>query len=113
MTEYWNRTPEGRWPIYLDIRGSITLVLIEKWGTVAAYNSGEDSTGRAQLDLLPPQELVERCATIADLTVSLLEQRGWIKPDPRTNEELSEKSGELLGIQERHRWEKKLSESRD
>jgi len=114
MTEYWlGETDVPRFSALFEIRGHIALVLVEKWGTVAGYSSGEDTAGRARLDLLPPQELVDRCITIAELLVEGLERKQWIKRDEQTSEERAKRSGELHGIQEHHRWESKLTEKEE
>ncbi len=78
----------------LELRGVITLQLIERWGQVAGHISGEDSAGRAILDIQPAEDLVERACTIADLTVNALESRGWIRAsEPLTLEEIGERQG--------------------
>jgi len=110
MAEYWTREGDARWSSFLELRGSLTLILVEKWGTVAGYLNGEDSQGRARLDLLPPDMLVERSVTIADLTINALEQRGWIKSDERTIQDVAREAGELQAIKEHERWEKKLDD---
>jgi len=110
MAEYWTRQGDDRWSSFLELRGSLAIVLVEKWGTVAGYLNGEDSQGRAKLDLLPPDMLVERAVTIANLTVNALEQRGWIKSDERTLQDLAREAGELQAIKEHERWEKKLDD---
>lgn len=67
----------------LETRASIALSLICQWGTVAGINMDrEDKSGRAVMDLQPPEVLVERCFRIADLFVDQAEQRGEIKPLP-------------------------------
>lgn len=47
---------------------------------IAGKYAGEDSQGRAQLDLQTPEELVERSFRTVELVMQGLEQRGWIAP---------------------------------
>lgn len=51
--------------------------LIERFGVIAAKTEGEDTSGRAKLELLSPEEVVKRAAKMADLAVNEIEIRGW------------------------------------
>lgn len=62
-----------------EIRSEIALRMLEKWGAVAGKNGGADSTGRAFLDLQPPEEFVARCFKIADLFVDTAIERGELR----------------------------------
>jgi hypothetical protein len=61
---------------------SLAINLIERWGLVAAKPDGEDSAGRAKLELLTPEELVNRACDTADLVLKECEARGWMLPIP-------------------------------
>lgn len=68
--------------------------LIERFGSVAAVPDGEDSSGRQRLRLQTPEELVERCFTIARLFMAEARRRNLVHilPDiaellPREDEE--------------------------
>lgn len=83
---------------YLELRAELALHLLRHFGAVAAETVGEDSSGRGQLTLQAPHELVERCFAIADAFVDQCEERGEIKADLTTAEEAMRRKGELEGI---------------
>lgn len=101
MSEYWQRKNTGEgFHKRLEMRGMIAIHLVERWGTVAGkVREGEDSAGRAVLDCMEPNEIVSRCCEIAELTVAAFEERGWIKEDERSDEEVAKAAGELEQIQ--------------
>lgn len=82
----------------VDFRGGLALELIEHWGMVAGVNNGEDTCGRARLDVMPVEEVVERAFAMAEQAYQALEARGWIKPVARTVEEAHRRMGELRGM---------------
>lgn len=65
-----------------EIVASFAMVLIEKWGMVAAIDDGEDSAGRAKIRLATPAEVVDRAAEVASLAMTEFEARGWISHLP-------------------------------
>lgn len=69
-----------------DQEANIALVLIEKWGLVAAMPDGEDSAGRAKLRLPTPQELATRALDIAQEFTALARKRGHVVLLPDLNE---------------------------
>jgi hypothetical protein len=62
------------------------LTLIEKWGMVAAKPDGEDTTGRAKLSLLKPEEVVERAIETTLLVMEAIKKQGWITVCPTYEE---------------------------
>ena len=83
----------------IELRARIALVLIEKWGTVAAQIDGEDSAGRSRLALQEPAALVERCFDIAEEFVRMAEGKGLLRQPAFTRLELAEQIGVLHGTQ--------------
>ena len=63
-------------------RAKIAVDMATRWGMVAGKPDGEDTRGRAKLDLLSPKEVVDRAVKTADLLVSELEERGWFDMMP-------------------------------
>ena len=51
----------------MEFEAKFALAVMEKWGMVAAMPDGEDSSGRQQLRLATPEELVARAFAIAKL----------------------------------------------
>lgn len=96
--QYWDQDAlDGR--IKLEFRASIALGLIESFGSVAGkLSDGEDSTGRKNLTLQDPQELVTRCFAIADAFVDAAEQRGELV-EPLSFEERHTRIGEAKHLQ--------------
>lgn len=56
----------------LTMESRFILNLIERWGMVQGKDGGEDSAGRAKLELMDEQELVDRAFLIADLAFNKL-----------------------------------------
>lgn len=82
-----------------ELRSSMAAILIEKWGMVAGKPGGEDSSGRRTLDILSPEEVVERAYAVADLLVDTAEKRGELVLE--TDEDVSasfQRVGELERI---------------
>jgi len=46
--------------------GKLAVDLIERFGSVACVEDGEDSSGRSKSRLQTPDELVDRCIAIAE-----------------------------------------------
>lgn len=61
-----------------DTKAEIALRMIERWGSVAAEPDGEDSTGRQQLKLQAPKDLVDRAVLTAELTMETFKNLGWL-----------------------------------
>ena len=60
--------------------------LLGRFGLIAAGLAGEDSAGRARLDLLPVHETVERCFDLAAEAFRLARARGLMVEIPDLNE---------------------------
>lgn len=67
-------------------RARIAIEMVTKWGTVAAQDAGEDSSGRAKMELMPPHQLVARAMTTADLLMNAIEASGWMIKVPHPDE---------------------------
>jgi len=61
-----------------NFEGNLALSLIERWGMVQGADGGEDSTGRAHITLMPPEEVVDRAIKVARLTTARLRDEGWM-----------------------------------
>ncbi len=77
--------------------------VIERFAVIAAQPGGEDSAGRARMDLQSPQEVVNRAFAIADAFVTAAEQRGEIRR-PLALEDRLEQHAALLAAQEAVRY---------
>lgn len=66
--------------------GRLALRLVEHFGIVSCTDAGEDSTGRHQLRLMEPQDLVTRACEIAELMTRALRVREWIIEAPAVDE---------------------------
>jgi hypothetical protein len=64
----------------------LAMLLIEKWGMVAAKSAGEDSAGRSMLVDLSPAEVVERACSIAEKALAAFRERNWIVIAPDISE---------------------------
>lgn len=69
-----------------DDVAAFAMLLIEKWGLVAALPDGEDSSGRAKLRLPTSEELVARAFEIAEAAFGHAAMRGRMVPLPDLNE---------------------------
>jgi hypothetical protein len=54
--------------------------LVTHWGMVSARPDGEDSSGRAKLDLMSPEDVVRRACDTTALFFEEVRKRGWIFP---------------------------------
>lgn len=60
-----------------DEIGKIALELLTRWGMVAGMDIGrEDTAGRAVMELMPVEEVVDRAVSMAKLFVQRLENDG-------------------------------------
>ena len=69
----------------------MAIELLGRWGMVAAMPDGEDSTGRQQMRLQTPDELVTRAVEVARLAFLRFEEAGWMLALPVPK--LPEKTG--------------------
>ena len=69
-----------------NIEARLALVLVERWGLVAAKDEGEDAAGRSKVVLLNPEEVVSRACITAELLVAALRARSWMIPVPEWDE---------------------------
>lgn len=90
-----------------DVRGDLAITFIEKWGMVTGCRGGEDSSGRAGLDVMPVEQVVERACEMAGQIFTALEARGWIRPTQWTGEEAVIRAGKLEALKDAARYEKK------
>jgi hypothetical protein len=80
------------------------LILIEHFGAVAAIQDGEDKTGRAQLRLQTPEELIERCFKLADLYMQEAERRNGVK----SGEDVATAAEAVREQREQERYQKRV-----
>jgi len=91
----------------MELRARIALALIERYGSIAATDGGEDSSGRAKAALQEPAALVERCFRIAELFTEGAIHRGFLRQPTKTIEEVTLASGKLTALrheEETRRW---------
>jgi hypothetical protein len=74
-----------------DQEGRMAMALIERWGMIAGKTDGQDETGRAKLELLSPEEVVDRAFETAHLAFKALHDRGLMIPVP-TFEEIEDRA---------------------
>ena len=99
MAEFWDNAeldPERPAVGFaISLRGRLAITLVEKWGTVAGYDAGEDSVGRAKIGLMSPSDVVKRALEMADLIIAGLEEHDWIRPGVALPEEVAERAGRI------------------
>lgn len=91
------RYSESPWPVgigshrrvQITPEASFALKCIERWAMVAAEPDGEDSSGRAKLRRMTPQEITMHACNCAAQAYQEFETRGWMTPLP-SMEELAE-----------------------
>lgn len=99
MNNYFQHKMENHQAgVQLDLRFRLAVDLMKHVGIATGKTDGEDSAGRAKLELLAPKEVVDRCFEIADYAVQLGEEKGWIKPVETTDEEAAAEVGRLEAI---------------
>jgi len=65
----------------------LAFQLVERWGMITVKPStGEDSSGLAKLDLMSPQEVVDRAFETASLAFKEMENRDWFVDIPTMEE---------------------------
>ena len=91
----------------MEIRARIALGLIERYGSIAATDGGEDSSGRAKVILQEPVALVERCFAIAEYFTKEAIRRGLLRQPSKSIEEVTRASAKLTALrheEETRRW---------
>jgi hypothetical protein len=68
----------------------IAVDMVMRWGMVASTCDGEDSSGRAKLELLTPAELVDRAVKTSKLLMNALRANGLIYKTPSIVDESEE-----------------------
>ena len=63
-----------------SLEAHLATEIVIRWGMVAATPDGEDSSGRAKVRLLTPEELIERACETAHLLAVTFEANGWSEP---------------------------------
>lgn len=76
INELKTPTPEGRF----------MLAILERWSMVQGVDGGEDSAGRAKINLMPVDELVDRAADISIKAFKALEDNDWFMDLPTFDE---------------------------
>ena len=94
----------------ISLRGRVAITLVEKWGTVAGYDAGEDSVGRAKIGLMSPSDVVKRALEMADLIIVGLEEHSWIRPGVATSEEVAARAGRAESAKYEQRFEARKAE---
>jgi len=87
-----------------SLRFQLMCDLLRAHPLVAADDDGEDSTGRQKIRLQEVKEVVDRAADLADMTVTLGEERGWLRAVTISPEDVRRRIGELDAIT----WDAKL-----
>ena len=105
MEKYFLEECLEQMPARLELRARVALTLIEKWGTISAQPDGEDSSGRQKWKCEPPQDLVNRCFSIAELFVMTGVSLGYILPITMTEGERAS----ALGLLDRARSEARFT----
>jgi len=59
-------------------KGKMAWELLQRFATIAAETKGEDSTGRAKLELLSPNDVVARACDIAEVAWDEFARRDWL-----------------------------------
>lgn len=71
-----------------DEVGSLAVEMAIKWGMICATPDGEDSSGRAKMRPLTPEELAVRVVDCAQALTDELRKRGLVLDADTHNEEL-------------------------
>lgn len=61
-----------------DMRAKFAMVLMERWGMVAATPDGDDAGGRQKLRRLDPAEVARYACEVSRHAFDRFEQLGWI-----------------------------------
>ena len=59
-------------------KGKMAWELLQRFATIAAETKGEDSAGRAKLELLSPNDVVARACDIAEVAWDEFARRDWL-----------------------------------
>jgi len=70
----------------LTAEASMAMLLIERWGLVAAEIDGEDTSGRQKIRRLVPKELVDQACDTAKIAFESFRERGWVAKLPTLTE---------------------------
>lgn len=62
------------------------FILLEKWGMICSVQDGEDSSGRAKIRSLTPEEIVDKAFTISVLAHDQARKRGMFIEVPDLDE---------------------------
>jgi hypothetical protein len=62
----------------LENEARLAMIMIEKWGMVAALPDGEDTTGRQKMRIMTPTELVNRAFITAKLAMAYARKNGLV-----------------------------------
>ena len=65
--------------ISLEARSSLALKFMEHFGVISARVAGEDTAGRSKIELMPVDELIDRCFAMADGFIDRAEQRNELR----------------------------------
>ncbi len=91
---------------HLQFEARLATQLIERWGMVMGKPGGEDSAGRAKIDIMPVDELVTRACDAAQQAAAAFRVRGWVLELP-SFEEAAEVSAKLAD-----KYEEEIEERR-
>lgn len=64
--------------IFPNHRATFAIEMMVRIALASGETSGEDSAGRAKLELMSAKEVVQRACDIADNAFSEFEKRGWL-----------------------------------
>jgi hypothetical protein len=78
--QYWQKLGLASNGARLELRGVLAWELIKHWALISGTPAlTEDSAGRAKIELMPPDQIVERVFAIADRFVDKVTERKEIK----------------------------------
>ena len=63
----------------LSLRGNLAIIFVERWGMVAGKTGTEDSSGRAYISDMTPDEVVARAIEMSEKLVAALEEKDWVR----------------------------------
>lgn len=66
----------------MNTAANLAAEMVMKWGVVAAVPHGEDSSGRSQMQLMPPAQVVGRACETAERLMEEFRRLGWITDVP-------------------------------
>ena len=77
-----------------NLKATLALSMVERWGPVAGMPDGEDSAGRQKLRIQNVDELVDRACSTADMLVNAFKTRNWLLnvPAPKLDDEKENES---------------------